>query len=347
MVLSVHNNFARVISFILIITIILLVFFGIKIPLNISNMRWYLCTDSYLSDFDIFPEKDSINGEVVEYHYRTSDLSVNAGQEIYLEVVYSTETFEEEISRLENVRHIGSKFNYENTVRKDNKNLFNFVTYIGTYNYYGQYEYACVDYDELRITYILLRDMKIEDISFDSIYLPKTYYINKENFSYYDDYNTDPYFFDMYAVTTDENMPDYLGMDSIKDEFVINTANRYSAYELNRNYSGESSGITNAAYTDVDFDHASVSFEKITGIMTISSTKCANSTIKMSIDSTIALGDAKIVVIKDGQIIQEVSIGENLELSISSTQESIILVKLISFSAYEVEITVDRETFEC
>ena len=346
MVLSVHNNFARVISFILIITIILLVFFGIKSPLDISNMRWYLCTDRYLSDFDIFPEKDKINGEVIEYHYRNSDLSAIAGHEVYLEVVYSPEAFAGEINRLENVKHIVSKFNYEHTIIQDDRILFNFVTYISTYNYDGQYEYACVDYDDLRITYILLRDMKIEDISFDSIYLPKTYYINEENFSHYDDYNTDPYFFDMYSVTTDENMPDYLSMDSVEDELVINTVNRYSAYKLERDYSGESSGITNVMYTETDFDHTSVKCKEMTGIITLSSTKCVNSTIELNIDSTITSGDAKIVVIKDGVIIQNISIAEMSEIIISSTQESTIVVKLISFDARDVEINVDREAVE-
>ena len=180
MVLSVHNNFARVISFILIITIILLVLFIVAIPLalvtfKVTSMDKYLWTDGFVSHFSIFPKKSDINGDVVDYHY--VDYHLRGGTEIYLEILYSPENFKEEISRLENVRYINS--NYEHTIIKDNKNLFNFITYISTYNYDGydkQYEYACVDYDELRITYIVLRDMKIEDISFDSIYPPFSYY---------------------------------------------------------------------------------------------------------------------------------------------------------------------------
>ena len=344
---SVHSGFTKVTAFILITLIIGFVFLGILIaslfiPLRISNMKHYLWTEGYLSSFDIFPKKDEINGEVVDYHYHSSTIIVNGGQEVYLEVLYSEDAFKEEIVRLENITHKGTKFNFENSIRKDEGTLFNFTTYIGTYNYDGKYEYACVDNEEQRITYVMLRDMTIEKISFDNKYLPKAYYINNANYSHYQDYNTDPYFFDIYGVEPIENMPDYPNLESLNDSVVINSFNRYSAYKPQRDYSGDGSGVKEKPQLECDYDHCEISCDKITGIMTISSTQLSNSTLDLIISSTIASGEAKIVIVKDDIIVQEVLLGETVKLNISSVEESAVLVKLITFNASDVKITVDR-----
>ena len=309
------------------------------VTFKVTSMDKYLWTDGFVSDFCIFPKQSEINGEIIDYHY--IDYHLRGGSEIYLEIVYSNEDFEAEVDRLENTIYKGTKFNFENTIRKDEGTLFNFTTYISTYNYDGKYEYACVDNEEQRITYVMIRYMTIEKISFDHKYLPKAYYINDANYAHYTDYNTDPYFFDIYAVDADEYMPDYTSMESISDEFILSTQNRYSSYELQQNYQKANSDI-DTVVTENDYDSCEITGKKITGIFTIMSTKVSNAELKLNIDSLIASGEAKIVIIENDTIIREILAGESVELVVSSVEESTVVVKLISFSVHDFEITVNK-----
>lgn len=168
-------------------------------PIKNTDMDKYLETDGLISHFAIFPQKEDISGEIIDYH--NYNYQLDDGDEIYLEVIYTQEAFETEISRLEKVKYYSNKFHYENEIKKDDCVLFNYLTYVSTYNNgNGKYEYACVIPSECRIVYITIKEMSLERISFNSKYLPKTYYIHDLNYS---DDNIDPYSFDMYEENID------------------------------------------------------------------------------------------------------------------------------------------------
>ena len=176
--------------------------FFARIPVEVTDMDKYLQTYGRFSEFLIFPEKEQINGEVIKYHYR-SILSFGDGQqEVYLEVVYSKEDFDLEVERLENVTYYFKREDTTNAIYKDDMYLFNYTTYISYYNYFGRYEYACVDPTECRIVYVSLHYRNGEDISFDRKYLPKSYV------EYGYDSNSDPYHFATIGSKSGNNMPD-------------------------------------------------------------------------------------------------------------------------------------------
>ena len=154
------------------------------------------------SDFYIFPEKDEINGEVIDFHYKTH---LTYGRpEIYLEVVYTEENFNAEIERLKNISYVDRK-GRNHPITKDESYLFNYTTYIAVYNSFHTYEYACVDPTDYRIVYICIYCRDIEEISFDHKYLPKTYYYSKDMDP--DSENPDPYHFYLYGSYAEDNMP--------------------------------------------------------------------------------------------------------------------------------------------
>ena len=184
----------EVISYIvLIVVVIALVVLGVVGALELSQyyFKWevkitdidkYLKTDGFLSEFSIFPESlDGLTG-VNEYHYY--DGGTGTGQEIFLEIVYSPEEFEEEIQRIESTACEKSG----KSVKYDAK-LFGFKTYISIYNYgvSEQYEYACVDEENKKIVYVYLEWRNIENIGFDQRYLPLEYassYGNQDGLSF-------------------------------------------------------------------------------------------------------------------------------------------------------------------
>ena len=178
-------------------TILVGYFITAFIPCNKTNMDRYLYTDGYISPFAIFPEKNEINGEIIDYH---DFYYLVGGHEIYLEVVYSESDYKAEIQRLEKVSYI-CRDGTKNTIEKDNANLFNFTTYISVYNNIGMFEYACINPEEYRIVYITLKDRSPDIISFDEKYLPKNYDIM------YNDRRAVPYY--MYIYYNDiYNMPE-------------------------------------------------------------------------------------------------------------------------------------------
>lgn len=181
---------------------------GIPTHIEINDMDRYLETDGHLSNFCIFPVKDEITGEVIEYHYR-AERNVWDGwfeDEVYLEVVYSEENFAAEIERFKSI-----VFEAETTeplyIIEDDAYLFNYTTYISVYNFRGRYEYACVDPTDFRIVYITLDWVPAERITFDNKYLPKTYYENEGAF----EYDIDPHCYNVYYLSDIEpyNMPGY------------------------------------------------------------------------------------------------------------------------------------------
>ena len=204
----------EVISYIaLIVVVIALVVLGVVGALELSQyyFKWevkitdtdkYLKTNGFLSEFSIFPESlDGITG-VNEYHYY--DGGIGTGKEVFLEIVYSPEEFEEEIKRIEST--VGEKSG--KGVKYDDAKLFGFKTYISIYHYGAggeQYEYACVDEENKKIVYVYLEWRSIEYIGFDHRYLPLEYassYGNKDGLSFdmYGTYEKDVWYDQIGAV---------------------------------------------------------------------------------------------------------------------------------------------------
>ena len=158
--------------------------------------------EATLSNAYVFPEKDEINGEIIDFHYKS--FLASSEPEIYLEVVYTEENFNAEIERLENISYVDRE-GKNHTITKDESYLFNYTTYIAVYNSSYTYEYACVDPTNYRIVYICIRYRYVEEITFDHKYLPKTYYYSKD--MDLDSENPDPYHFYLYGSTKEDNMP--------------------------------------------------------------------------------------------------------------------------------------------
>ena len=134
-------------------------------------------------------------------------------------------------------------------------------------------------------------------------------------------------------------------LETISDEAIITQANRSKSYSVSKKHYGKSSGISDTAYLKADYDNCEFSCRKIIGIMTVSATKIENATLNLTVSSTLNSGKMKIVVIQDNQILEEIPVGEPVQLNVSATEESLIYVKVIGEDA-NMKISVTREIVE-
>jgi hypothetical protein len=196
--------FCLTLVFVLGVVLVIWFAFGYNTPWEYDTYdKTFWRKETASSAADVFPEKDEINGEIIDFHYKTH--LVGGRPEIYLEVVYDEKNFNAEIDRLENISFTRSNGD-KKTIKKDESYLFNYTTYIVVYNESGIYEYACVDPTDYRIVYICIRYRLIEEITFDHKYLPKTYYWTEETYNDPDHEKPDPYYFNYYLPEKD-NMP--------------------------------------------------------------------------------------------------------------------------------------------
>lgn len=125
----------------------------------------------------MFPQElncqKSLYFEFQEEHY--SDMGNVNRAEIYLECNYSEDFFNNEIDRLSKLYcHYNSKDKYSVYT----ETLFALPAFVISYNYDSQFEYALIDYDNLRIIYIYLfaindyRDNSLSNIVFNKDYAP-------------------------------------------------------------------------------------------------------------------------------------------------------------------------------
>ena len=157
------------ISFTIIFVASMGVIYSFKIETKINDIDKYLKTNGFVSKFSIFPDSVEDLDGVEQYHYYDGLLA--NGEEIFLEIVYSSEDFKEERKRIESTVSLYSG----KSVKFDNKKLFNFKTYVSIYNDQGKYEYACLDEESSRIVYISLRRRNVESVGFDPQFLPLEY----------------------------------------------------------------------------------------------------------------------------------------------------------------------------
>lgn len=87
----------------------------------------------------------------------------------FVQVKYSIEDFNKEITRLANINSEGTYLYYDEECR-----FFKYPTYIATYWLNRDYEYACIEYDLNIITYVYTISCSI-DLPFDKKYLPVNY----------------------------------------------------------------------------------------------------------------------------------------------------------------------------
>ena len=170
-------------------------------PLKVTDISEYMKEEKAhyrsVSEYVLFPDEPTKIGNVEEYHF--CDYNSKGGIELFLEISFSQDEFTKEIIRLENISY--DLFHYRECedsaryIKKDTGVLFNQTTYVTIYNCGGRYEYAAIDEENMKISYICVECMTEEMISFDKVLLPKSYYsgadLSKEN--------TDAYVYEIYT----------------------------------------------------------------------------------------------------------------------------------------------------
>ena len=77
-------------------------------------------------------------------------------------------------------------------------------------------------------------------------------------------------------------------------------------------------------------------------IKTVSATLVKDSIIKLKIDSTLVSGDAEVVIIANGEILERFDAGSKKSFEFSVTGESVFYVRILCENA-NIEITTERE----
>ena len=130
-------------------------------------------------------------------------------------------------------------------------------------------------------------------------------------------------------------------LNEVTNEQIIHISNNYNGFMSVEKHSGESSGITNIRLRDVDYTNVSFSYQKINGIKTVSATKAKDCTLVMDIDSALNSGEARIVIVKSGEIVEYIELGQRVQRTYEVSGENVFYVKLIGKEA-NVEISVAR-----
>ena len=131
-----------------------------------------------------------------------------------------------------------------------------------------------------------------------------------------------------------------LSISDLSDEEVVQTS-AYTSYKSRNSTSGSESGIKSNKYKDIDKDRSSFKCESIKGFKSISASQAEQATVELHITSSISSGEGKIAIIKNDQVVEYISFGENVVRSYEITEESLLIVKIICVDA-KVDITVNR-----
>ena len=145
----------------------------------IENEEFFECRSELL----MFP-KSIENSKIIDFYCNWQAFSlIGCGFEVLLDVQYDENSFNKEISRIK-------KIECETKVQYDTNN-FNKPAYVSMLGYHFSNEYALIDKDLYRITYIYTQLHSEEDFKkISSSLLPKTYYdygsVENYSFSIYD-----------------------------------------------------------------------------------------------------------------------------------------------------------------
>ena len=176
-----NDNFNYRKYFMITFFIVSLVYFAIFILFHLRPIKTTLYRKSNEKIVNSILFIDSLDGALkTEYYF--SDYQLLGGVEVTLIVEYSETSFNMEIERLETLKN---DMNGKGVVKDSNCQLFNYPTYVTTYIPQKKYEYACVNYELLTITYIYIECMSKGKTSISHNLLPKIYLSDEEIFNQY------------------------------------------------------------------------------------------------------------------------------------------------------------------
>ena len=166
---------------------------GVKLEVRSTDVDYleskYLKTIGFYSNFLSFPRSLDNVKAINDYYY--IDYQLNGGCIVVLDVTYDETSFENEIARLDiqlikNEKKSGG-YDYKKFKYYDDGVLFDYPVYIASYDYFNEYEYVCIDYENMRCVYVFMRYMSYDKIPLDKKYVPINYqndYSNKDSSEY-------------------------------------------------------------------------------------------------------------------------------------------------------------------
>lgn len=134
---------------------------------------------------------------------------------------------------------------------------------------------------------------------------------------------------------------DTFSLDTLKDEQIVGITSNYKAFMGSRKTSGKKSGVSDFKQEDVDFDESYISSKSITGIVPLSASLVTDGVLRMDIECELNSGKIKLVVLKDGQILEYVDVENTHSVEYSNDGTSVYLVKLLCEEA-NIKIKITR-----
>jgi hypothetical protein len=131
---------------------------------------------------------------------------------------------------------------------------------------------------------------------------------------------------------------DEFSLDTVTEEEIINYKIHRAYRTKTKNY-GDRTGADK--YADKDYANNFISTHEITGIYVISTTKAVDCTLELNVSSELTGGRAKIVVIRDNEIVEYLDFGDGKQLVYDVKGEHLYVVKLVCEKA-ALEVTVNR-----
>ena len=135
---------------------------------------------------------------------------------------------------------------------------------------------------------------------------------------------------------------DTFKIEELTEEQITKIPEYRRSYRNKEHHCGNGSGLIKVKYKDYDYEHTRISYEKITGISVFSATQAKNTTLTLDIKSKLGAGNAKLLIIRDGEIIEIFECGEDKRFVFEVEGESLFYVKGLFESAEDFEITVWR-----
>jgi protein phosphatase len=112
----------------------------------------------------------------------------------------------------------------------------------------------------------------------------------------------------------------------VTEEEIINYKIHRAYRTKTKNY-GDRTGADK--YADKDYANNFISTHEITGIYVISTTKAVDCTLELNVSSELTGGRAKIVVIRDNEIVEYLDFGDGKQLVYDVKGEHLYVVKLV------------------
>ena len=144
----------------------------------------------------------------------------------------------------------------------------------------------------------------------------------------------------------DEGIPrpeiDNFRIEELTEEQITKIPEYRRSYHNKEHHCGSGSGFIKVKYNDYDYDHTRISYKKITGISLFSATQAKDTTLTLDIKSKLGTGTAKLLIIRDGEIIETFECGEDKLFVFEVEGESVFYVKGLFENAEDFEINVWR-----